>query len=116
MASSGCAIFEARCARRSGSTRCACIPASLLMAEPEDHKLRSQSVQGDIILVGLREYQDEKADVILKCVPACLPLGLILLQTALKHACMHACRYMADEARSLKAYGELPENSTPGSK
>eukprot|EP00884_Botryococcus_braunii_P004801 jgi/Botrbrau1/14321/Bobra.0287s0014.1 len=39
---------------------------------------------GDIILVGLRDYQDEKADVILK--------------------------YMADEARSLKAYGELPEN------
>jgi hypothetical protein len=23
--------------------------------------------QGDIILVGLRDYQDEKADVILKC-------------------------------------------------
>lgn len=39
---------------------------------------------GDIILVGLRDYQDEKADVILK--------------------------YMADEARSLKAYHELPEN------
>lgn len=27
-------------------------------------------VQGDIILVGLRDYQDEKADVILKCVSA----------------------------------------------
>lgn len=39
---------------------------------------------GDIVLVGLREYQDEKADVILK--------------------------YMADEARSLKQYGELPDN------
>lgn len=39
--------------------------------------------QGDIILVGLREYQDEKADVILK--------------------------YTADEARLLKMYGELPE-------
>jgi len=39
---------------------------------------------GDVVLVGLREYQDEKADVILK--------------------------YMADEARSLKAYGELPDN------
>mmetsp|Transcript_16143 Transcript_16143/g.31020 ORF Transcript_16143/g.31020 Transcript_16143/m.31020 type:complete len:140 (+) Transcript_16143:90-509(+) len=39
---------------------------------------------GDIILVGLREYQDEKADVIQK--------------------------FMADEARSLKAYGELPES------
>eukprot|EP00899_Mesostigma_viride_P007697 jgi/Mesvir1/16929/Mv15788-RA.1 len=39
---------------------------------------------GDVILVGLRDYQDEKADVIQK--------------------------YMADEARSLKAYGELPES------
>ncbi|XP_050380991.1 eukaryotic translation initiation factor 1A isoform X1 [Argentina anserina] len=38
---------------------------------------------GDIILVGLRDYQDDKADVILK--------------------------YMPDEARLLKAYGELPE-------
>jgi len=39
---------------------------------------------GDIILIGLRDYQDVKADVILK--------------------------YNADEARNLKAYGELPEN------
>ncbi|KAL9968585.1 hypothetical protein ACROYT_G020694 [Oculina patagonica] len=40
---------------------------------------------GDIILLGLRDYQDNKADVIL--------------------------RYNPDEARSLKAYGELPENA-----
>ena len=39
--------------------------------------------QGDIILVGLRDYQDAKADVILK--------------------------YNPDEARNLKAYGEIPE-------
>ncbi|PHU04512.1 Eukaryotic translation initiation factor 1A [Capsicum chinense] len=39
---------------------------------------------GDIVLVGLRDYLDDKADVILK--------------------------YMPDEARLLKAYGELPEN------
>jgi len=39
----------------------------------------------DIILVGLREYQDDKADVILK--------------------------YNPDEARNLKTYGELPENA-----
>ena len=39
--------------------------------------------QGDIILVGLRDYQDNKADVIL--------------------------RYNPDEARNLKSYGELPE-------
>lgn len=40
--------------------------------------------QGDIVLLGLRDYQDDKADVILK--------------------------YTADEARVLKQYGELPEN------
>ncbi|KNC87233.1 eukaryotic translation initiation factor 1A [Sphaeroforma arctica JP610] len=47
--------------------------------------------QGDIILIGLRDYQDAKADVIVK--------------------------YNADEARNLKAYGELPDtakiNETP---
>ncbi|XP_005678479.1 PREDICTED: eukaryotic translation initiation factor 1A, X-chromosomal-like [Capra hircus] len=37
----------------------------------------------DVLLVGLQDYQDNKADVILK--------------------------YNADEARNLKAYGELPE-------
>ncbi|RLN86313.1 hypothetical protein BBJ28_00010350 [Nothophytophthora sp. Chile5] len=40
---------------------------------------------GDIILVSLREYQDGKVDIIHK--------------------------YNADEARSLKAYGELPDNA-----
>jgi len=40
---------------------------------------------GDIILLGLRDYQDTKADVILK--------------------------YTSDEARNLKAYGELPESA-----
>ncbi|XP_042407601.1 eukaryotic translation initiation factor 1A-like [Zingiber officinale] len=39
---------------------------------------------GDIILIDLRDYQDDKADIIFK--------------------------YMPDEARLLKAYGELPEN------
>ena len=41
--------------------------------------------QGDIILVGLRDFQDGKADVILK--------------------------YAPDEARRLKAMGELPDNT-----
>ncbi|CAF9920173.1 MAG: Eukaryotic translation initiation factor 1A, X-chromosomal [Gomphillus americanus] len=41
--------------------------------------------QGDIILLSLRDYQDEKGDVILK--------------------------YSADEARSLKSYGELPNDA-----
>ena len=31
-----------------------------------DKSKLSGAVQGDIILVGLRDYQDEKADVILK--------------------------------------------------
>jgi len=41
--------------------------------------------QGDIILISLRDFQDGKADVILK--------------------------YNSDEARQLKAYGELPESA-----
>ncbi|PVU89574.1 hypothetical protein BB561_005283 [Smittium simulii] len=41
--------------------------------------------QGDIVLISLRDFQDGKADVILK--------------------------YNADEARLLKTYGELPENA-----
>mmetsp|Transcript_9710 Transcript_9710/g.11654 ORF Transcript_9710/g.11654 Transcript_9710/m.11654 type:complete len:203 (-) Transcript_9710:63-671(-) len=40
---------------------------------------------GDIILVGLRDYQDSKADVILK--------------------------YNPDEARNLKAYKEIPDSA-----
>ena len=40
--------------------------------------------QSDIVLVGLRDYQDAKADVILK--------------------------YSPDEARNLKSYGEFPES------
>jgi len=40
--------------------------------------------QGDVILVGLRDYQDDKADVIMK--------------------------YLADEARELKRMREIPEN------
>merc|ERR1719323_1097685 len=39
--------------------------------------------QSDIALIGLRDYQDAKADVILK--------------------------YSADEARNLKSYGEFPD-------
>jgi len=41
--------------------------------------------QGDIVLLGLRDYQDGKADVILK--------------------------YNSEEARQLKAFGELPDNA-----
>ncbi|GAA93780.1 hypothetical protein E5Q_00426 [Mixia osmundae IAM 14324] len=41
--------------------------------------------QGDIILISLRDFQDDKADVIQK--------------------------YSPDEARNLKAYGELPDTA-----
>merc|ERR1712178_188692 len=41
--------------------------------------------QGDIVLASLRDFQDEKGDIIVK--------------------------YTADEARSLKTYGELPEGT-----
>ena len=51
----------------------------------EGDSMRDEGIlDGDIILLGLRDFQDEKADVILK--------------------------YLADEARSLKAYGELPDS------
>eukprot|EP00441_Pelagodinium_beii_P014552 CAMPEP_0197661128 /NCGR_PEP_ID=MMETSP1338-20131121/51274_1 /TAXON_ID=43686 ORGANISM="Pelagodinium beii, Strain RCC1491" /NCGR_SAMPLE_ID=MMETSP1338 /ASSEMBLY_ACC=CAM_ASM_000754 /LENGTH=142 /DNA_ID=CAMNT_0043238631 /DNA_START=87 /DNA_END=515 /DNA_ORIENTATION=+ len=40
--------------------------------------------QGDIVLVSLRDFQDEKGDIINK--------------------------YTAEEARNLKTYGELPDN------
>lgn len=43
---------------------------------------------GDIVLVGLRDYQDSKADVMLK--------------------------YTPDEARNLKIYGELPDTAKIG--
>jgi translation initiation factor 1A len=43
---------------------------------------------GDIILLGLRDFQDDKCDVIMK--------------------------YHEDEARALKAYGELPESGNSG--
>mmetsp|Transcript_37585 Transcript_37585/g.94244 ORF Transcript_37585/g.94244 Transcript_37585/m.94244 type:complete len:147 (-) Transcript_37585:2075-2515(-) len=39
---------------------------------------------GDIVLIGIRDFQDQKGDIILK--------------------------YSASEARSLKAYGELPSS------
>lgn len=42
---------------------------------------------GDIVLVSLREFQDSKADIIWK--------------------------YTPDEARSLKAYGEIPASVRP---
>lgn len=50
-------------------------------------KMRKKSwvANGDIVLLGLRDFEDDKADIILK--------------------------YSADEARRLKANGELPDNT-----
>ena len=82
--------------------------------------------------MGLRDYQDEKADVILKCANGLIAAHTLAMErTAVLAApctCMAGCcsllfmqdvkvvidmshRYMADEARSLKAYGELPDSS-----
>jgi hypothetical protein len=68
------------------------------------------------VLVGLRDYQDEKADVILKCaaLEGCQAWALHSASACFSCVPTRLCvahRYMADEARSLKAYGELPENS-----
>ena len=49
-------------------------------------------MQGDIILVGLRDYQDEKADVILKC--ATMPCNraccssLMLVEQLMLRSCL----------------------------
>jgi hypothetical protein len=49
--------------------------------------MRSDVGTGDIVLVSLRDFQDGKADIIMK--------------------------YTADEARGLKNMGELPDTGTP---
>lgn len=49
------------------------------------HSLTLLSSQGDIVLIGLREFQPDKADIIHK--------------------------YNTDEARSLQSYGELPQSA-----
>ncbi len=46
----------------------AAYPLSSLALRPKQLTLTApRDAQGDIILLGLRDYQDEKADVILKC-------------------------------------------------
>ncbi|KAL6124061.1 hypothetical protein ACLB2K_076577 [Fragaria x ananassa] len=69
--------LEARC--HDGVTRLCHISGKL-------HK-KVWIAAGDIVLIGLRDYQDGKADVIHK--------------------------YMPDEARLLKAYGELNDSFRP---
>lgn len=62
--------------------------------------------QGDIILLSLRDYQDEKGDVIMKYSGMCICIQILCDVRVLTSRLLPA-----DEARSLKAYGELPENA-----
>lgn len=59
--------------------------------------------QGDVILVGLRDYQDDKADVIMK----------YLGKSAMTSSVVSTQRWfpLADEARELKRLHEIPENT-----
>ncbi|TGJ75303.1 hypothetical protein E0Z10_g11022 [Xylaria hypoxylon] len=70
----------------SGRLSCACFDGQTRLAHIRG-KLRKKVWinNGDIILLSLRDYQDDKGDVLIK--------------------------YTADEARSLKQYGELPESA-----
>ncbi|KAI0395595.1 hypothetical protein F5Y17DRAFT_189031 [Xylariaceae sp. FL0594] len=70
----------------SGRLSCSCFDGQTRLAHIRG-KLRKKVWinNGDIILLSLRDYQDDKGDVLIK--------------------------YTADEARSLKQYGELPETA-----
>lgn len=67
--------------------------------------------QGDIILLSLRDYQDDKGDVMYVAVPT--PFHHPFRSTTQADRCdlPRSLKYTADEARSLKAYGELPETA-----
>lgn len=70
----------------NGRVECFCFDSQIRLAHIRGKMRKKVWINvGDIILVGLRDYQDDKCDVILK--------------------------YTADEARNLKTYGELPENA-----
>lgn len=62
--------------------------------------------QGDIILLSLRDFQDGKADVIQKYTASLVSLSVPLSDFILIIA---SPLIQSDEARNLKAYGELPE-------
>ncbi|KAJ3561715.1 hypothetical protein NPX13_g8838 [Xylaria arbuscula] len=70
----------------SGRLSCSCFDGQTRLAHIRG-KLRKKVWinNGDIILLSLRDYQDDKGDVLIK--------------------------YTADEARTLKSYGELPESA-----
>ena len=64
---------------------------------------------GDIVLIGLREYQDAKCDVIHKYKVRFVQKEFGCIQHA--YATRPPSPTQAEEARNLKAYGELPETA-----
>lgn len=69
----------------NGWVSCTCCDGETRMARIRGAMIRRVWIGvGDLVLLGLRDFQDSKADVLLK--------------------------YNADEARMLKTYGELPES------
>ncbi len=70
----------------NGHVECVCFDGEIRIGHIRGKMRKKVWINGgDIILVGLRDYQDNKCDIILK--------------------------YTADEARNLKTYGELPESA-----
>lgn len=70
----------------SGRVLCSCFDGEERLAHIRGKMRKKVWInQGDIVLVSIREFQPDKCDVILK--------------------------YHPDEARALKAQGELPENT-----
>jgi translation initiation factor 1A len=70
----------------NGRLECYCFDGKVRLCHIRGKMRKREWVnQGDIVLVGLREYQDEKGDIILK--------------------------FNADEARSLKSKGFLPRDT-----
>ena len=57
---------------------------------------------GDIILIGLRDYQDDKVRRIFK--------NLNIIKKSIFQADVIS-KYNSEEARNLKAYGELPDSA-----
>ena len=84
MAPGELSTFEASSGRRFGEWRIACFRYLVWRDPLADHAIYRIN-NGDIILISLRDFQDEKGDVLMK--------------------------YSSDEARNLKAYGELPETA-----
>lgn len=60
--------------------------------------------QGDIVLLSLRDFQDDKADVIVKYTAD-------EARNCTQHNSFHRMRIKIHLITTVKAYGELPENA-----